>query len=257
MTNGKPGRNDPCYCGSGLKYKKCHMQADRELEQERREALTAVRFLRQDLVDFAQDERFAPAFAAALSQYWNGYYTIETAEEMSDNEAQRFVDWFVFDFAHDDDGERLIETYRRERWDDLSSVQQQVVQQWLDAGPSGAYELTDYRGQTLFLKSFLSGEELEVYEPGGRGNVERGDVILARVLPVQDHLELSGGAAYLPQDEIADLREKLDEARTADAEEYPDASLDDFLRRHNHLFIHHALEQAELNGRPPVSRLEE
>lgn len=257
MTNGKPGRNDPCYCGSGLKYKKCHMQADRELEQERREALTAVRFLRQDLVDFAQDERFAPAFAAALSQYWNGYYTIETAEEMSDNEAQRFVDWFVFDFAHDDDGERLIETYRRERWDDLSSVQQQVVQQWLDAGPSGAYELTDYRGQTLFLKSFLSGEELEVYEPGGRGNVERGDVILARVLPVQDHLELSGGAAYLPQDEIADLREKLDEARTADAEEYPDASLDDFLRRHNHLFIHHALEQAELNGRSPVSRLEE
>ncbi|MFW6098072.1 MAG: YecA family protein [Chloroflexota bacterium] len=257
MSNAKPGRNDPCYCGSGLKYKKCHMQADRELEQERREALTAVRFLRQDLVDFAQDERFAPAFARALERYWNGYYTIETAEEMSDNEAQRFVDWFVFDFSGDEDSERLIETYHRERWDDLSSVQQQVVQQWLDAGPSGAYELVDYQGQTLFLKSFLNGDELEVYEPGGHGNVERGDVILARVLPVQDHLELSGGAAYLPQDEIADLQQKLDEARAADAEENPDASLDDFLRRHNHLLIHHALEQAELNGRPPVSRLED
>ena len=24
----KPGPNDPCYCGSGKKYKKCHMQAD-------------------------------------------------------------------------------------------------------------------------------------------------------------------------------------------------------------------------------------
>lgn len=255
MTNAKPRRNDPCYCGSGLKYKKCHMQADRELEQERREALTAVRFLRQDLVDFAEDERFAPAFAQALEQYWNSYYTIETAEEMSDYEAQRFVDWFVFDFAHDEDGERLIETYRRERWDDLSTVQQDVVQQWLDAGPSGAYELTDYQGQTLFLKSFLTGEEFEVYEPGGHGNVVRGDLILARVLPVQDHLELSGGAAYLPQDEIADLRQKVDEARAADAETNPDASLDDFLRRHNHLLIHHALEQAELNGRPPVSRL--
>ncbi|MDD2836465.1 MAG: SEC-C metal-binding domain-containing protein [Methanothrix sp.] len=23
----KPGRNDPCPCGSGLKYKKCHGQA--------------------------------------------------------------------------------------------------------------------------------------------------------------------------------------------------------------------------------------
>ena len=24
----KPGRNDPCYCGSGKKYKKCHLELD-------------------------------------------------------------------------------------------------------------------------------------------------------------------------------------------------------------------------------------
>ena len=23
-----PGRNDPCWCGSGKKYKQCHMKAD-------------------------------------------------------------------------------------------------------------------------------------------------------------------------------------------------------------------------------------
>ncbi|RLT45006.1 MAG: preprotein translocase subunit SecA [Chloroflexi bacterium] len=27
-TNNKPGRNDPCWCGSGKKYKQCHMQED-------------------------------------------------------------------------------------------------------------------------------------------------------------------------------------------------------------------------------------
>ncbi len=26
--NGKPGRNDPCWCGSGKKYKKCHLRSD-------------------------------------------------------------------------------------------------------------------------------------------------------------------------------------------------------------------------------------
>jgi len=26
----KPGRNDPCWCGSGKKYKQCHMREDRE-----------------------------------------------------------------------------------------------------------------------------------------------------------------------------------------------------------------------------------
>jgi uncharacterized protein YecA (UPF0149 family) len=24
----RPGRNDPCWCGSGNKYKKCHLDAD-------------------------------------------------------------------------------------------------------------------------------------------------------------------------------------------------------------------------------------
>ena len=24
----KPGRNDPCWCGSGRKYKKCHLPED-------------------------------------------------------------------------------------------------------------------------------------------------------------------------------------------------------------------------------------
>jgi methionyl aminopeptidase len=28
-VNSKLGRNDPCWCGSGTKYKKCHLPADR------------------------------------------------------------------------------------------------------------------------------------------------------------------------------------------------------------------------------------
>lgn len=29
----KPGRNDPCWCGSGKKYKKCHIDFDEKIEQ--------------------------------------------------------------------------------------------------------------------------------------------------------------------------------------------------------------------------------
>jgi len=28
LARGRPGRNDPCWCGSGQKYKKCHLDAD-------------------------------------------------------------------------------------------------------------------------------------------------------------------------------------------------------------------------------------
>jgi hypothetical protein len=31
----EPGRNAPCWCGSGKKYKKCHLAADEKAEAER------------------------------------------------------------------------------------------------------------------------------------------------------------------------------------------------------------------------------
>jgi hypothetical protein len=257
MSEQKIGRNDPCHCGSGRKYKHCHMRADLEAEREIERLRQAARWLRQDLVEFAQDERFAVAFAAALPVYWDNYYTIETAEEMSENEALRFFDWFAFDYDQDGAAPRLVEVYREEMWDELSQPQQQVVTGWADAGPASAYTLTGYDGQILHLRDFLTGDTFDVYEPRGRGNVEVGDVILARLLPVHDRLELSGGAAYIPEDEIGDLRAKMEAARTADAEAHPDATHEEFLRRNSHLFIHHALAAAEAQGRPPVARLDD
>ncbi len=250
----KPGRNDPCYCGSGLKYKKCHLQADQAIEREQREQKQAARYLRHDLLEFAQDERFARPFAEALPRYWNGYYELSNADEMSENEALRFFDWFAFDYQTP--GERVVDVYRRERWEELSRPQQQLLEQWLSVAPAGAYTLLGYEGQILHVEDFLTGEQYDVYEPMGRGEVSIGDVILARLQPVQDRLELGPGAAYLPADEIADLREKLEAARADDLVEHPDATVEDFMRRQNQLLIHHALQQAELKGRAPVARLD-
>jgi hypothetical protein len=253
MTN--IGRNDPCYCGSGKKYKKCHMPLDQGKEREQRASKQAVQWLGRNLMAFARDERFAEGFAKALPFYWNDLYTIENAEEMSQDEALRFFDWFVFDYDQED-GSRLLNVYQAEKREELSEVQQKVLDSWLDAGPSGAYELVAYEGQTLQLRDYWTGEEYEVYEPGGRGLVEIGEIVLTRLVPVLERLEFSTTAAYLPADEIADLKEKLEAAQTADSEQHPDASPTDVLRRHNHLIIHHALEQAKIKGRPPVARLD-
>lgn len=248
----KPGRNDPCYCGSGKKYKKCHMAEDKAAEQERKEAAEAGEWLRRDFMRFAREERFAESFAMALPLYWNNYYNIENAEEMNQNEAIRFFDWFVFDY--EPEGQmRLIDVYHEEKRVDLSQAQQAVLDVWLNAAPAGAYELVDYDGQTLHLKEFMTGEALELYEPAGHGLVERGDLLLGRPIEIYGRYEFSTLAAYLPQDEIADLGEKLAAAQKADAERFPDATQTEFMRRNGYLIIHHALAQAELKGRPPVA----
>ena len=248
----KPGRNDPCYCGSGQKYKKCHMAADKEADQERKRLADAARWLRRDLLKYARDERYAESFALALPVYWNGLYTIENAELMSQNEAYRFIDWFVFDFQLED-GSRLLEIYRNEQYEELAEQQKIVIDTWLETKPSGAYEFLDHDGQVLHVRNFQTGEELDIFEAGGRGPLEPGDLLLGRPVPVQDHLEFSTVVAYLPKDEIADLPEKLDVAKKSFFEQNPESTQDEFMRQRGFLIVHHALEQAEINGRPPVA----
>lgn len=248
----KPGRNDPCYCGSGEKYKKCHMKEDKAAEAELREYADAGQWLRRDFLKYAREERFAEPFAMALPLYWNNYYSIENAEEMSQNEAIRFFDWFVFDYQYEEQP-RLIETYHDEKHGDLSEVQQAVLDVWREAPPASAFELLDYEGQTLRLRDFMTGKQIELYEPAGHGLVQPGDLLLGRPVKIHDRVEFSTLAAYLPQDEIGDLSQKLEDARAADAETYPEATETEFMRRNGYLIIHHALAQAELKGRPAVA----
>jgi hypothetical protein len=255
LTADRPGRNEPCYCGSGKRYKQCHMADDRAADQLRRDQTDAATFLRRDLLKFAREERFALPFGEALALYWNNLYTADNAEEMSQHEALRFFDWFVFDYETADHP-RLITVYHAEKQEDLTEAQRIVLDNWQTVSPAGAYELIAYAGQTLELRDVLDDNHYHVHEAGGRGIVEPGEWLLVRLVPVLDHLEFSTAAAYLPHDEIADLPQKLAALRAADAAARPDADQDDFLRRHNHLIIHHALEQAEKKGRPPVACLD-
>jgi hypothetical protein len=128
-----------------------------------------------------------------------------------------------------------------------------VLELWLNAPPAGAYELLDYEGQVLQLREFMTGEEFELYEPAGHGLAQPGDLLLGRPVEIYGRREFSTLAAYLPQDEIADLGQKLEAAQGADSETYPDATEEAFMRRNGYLIIHHALAQAELKGRPAVA----
>jgi len=247
----KPGRNDPCYCGSGKKYKQCHMAADLAAEREQRAWADAARELRADLLDFADEERFDAEAGEAAAHYWNGLYTAETLPLMSDSEAERFLDWFAFDYTLPSTGGRIVELYRSEKGAALPSPRRELLDLWVDAPPMSGYELTGYERQTLRVKEFLSGQELDVFEPSGHGNAPLGSLLLGRPVAVHDHHEFFALSAYVPPEEIADLRDKLAAARAEDGQ-----GGDAFLRRHNVLFIHHALEQAKAAGRPPVARLD-
>lgn len=248
----RPGRNDPCYCGSGKKYKQCHMVADLAADREQRAWNDAARDLRLELLEFADSERFDAAAGTAAAHYWNNLYTAETLPLMSPSESERFLDWFAFDYTPPESGDRIVDLYRAEKGGELLPQKRDLLDRWASGAAMGGYELTGYDRQTLRLRDLASGEMLDVFEPSGHGNAPLGSILLGRPVMVQDHWEFFALPAYIPPDEIADLPDKLTAARATGV--YNNDT--DFWRANNVLLIHHALDQAQLAGRPPVARLD-
>lgn len=228
------------------------MAADLEADRQQRARLDAARDVRLGLAEFAEDERFDDELDTALERYWNDYYSAANMHLMSPSEEDRFLDWFTFDYVTALGDKRVIELYREERAEKLSSLQRELLDRWVDAPAMSGYALLSYELQTLHLREMLSGSTCDLFEPAGHGGAPLGSLLLGRPVSVDDRMEFYTLPAYIPPEEIADLPEKLAAARAAD----PTTDDVDFMRRHNVLLIHHALEQARLAGRPPVARLD-
>lgn len=65
----RPGRNEPCHCGSGRKYKQCHLQQDEADARAARAAATAAAEAAADESGEAADTEKveAPSAAAAAA----------------------------------------------------------------------------------------------------------------------------------------------------------------------------------------------
>jgi hypothetical protein len=254
----KIGRNDPCHCGSGKKYKQCHLKIEQAQAREDLAWESAARFIRRDLIAFAREERFAESFAAGVALFFNEYYTIDTAQQMSEPESLRFFDWFTYDYIPAG-RPRLIEVYQAEKGELMDEKEGQLLEGWLAAGPASAYVLTDATGegkQRLHLQNLLDESECIIEESGGPGRAEPGDVLIARLLPFRDRPRMSGATGYLPADEAEGLKPFILEAWQAYQGEEPEARWDDFARRRSYLYAHFELEAAKRAGRPPVARLD-
>ncbi|MCH7664514.1 MAG: SEC-C domain-containing protein [Acidobacteria bacterium] len=166
----KVGRNDPCPCGSGRKYKKCHLPLDREEHFTRRECdslheldASLVRRLTEFAVarfglaarGFTKDFTDA-ALVVQFSAPWSVYhYRIEGAT--------------VLDHYLEDQGRRLSRAERA--W----FTTQQAA--WLSV-----WEVTEVDpGKTVTLHDLLSGETRSVHEESGSRTLVVRDALLARV----------------------------------------------------------------------------
>ena len=118
------GRNDPCPCGSGKKFKKCCANA--EAEQRSPEARRALEFHRLDqelaeqMLRWARKKRGAAWLREALGEYFDDF-------DQRDDEHQLFVPWALHHFQQDGN------TVAREFSEDPRSQLSTDAREWLAA----------------------------------------------------------------------------------------------------------------------------
>jgi hypothetical protein len=187
----QPGRNDPCPCGSGLKYKKCcGQQAD---------ASSTANHVRVDTIKNAAlklDERLFRYATLRLGEDWLSDaiagYVGETEAAMHEAEEQFVVPWAMHhwrnprlraslaEYFHETEGDRLPSDLRRMLDAQLHS--------WL-----GIWDVTQIdEGRGFRAVDHLTKQERFVYERRGTESLTVRDSILAWVVDC-DGITIIGG----------------------------------------------------------------
>ncbi len=166
----RAGRNQPCPCGSGRKYKKCHLAAD-EAEHASRQATAPAHALDDRLVH--RLSRFARReFGAA----WEAH-----ADDFADpDEALQLArPWSVYCFEVA--GKTVVDAYL-----DARGRCSNEERRWLDAQRAAWLSVWEVEavdpGQTLTLHDLLTGERRTVRETRGSKTLAPRDALLARVV---------------------------------------------------------------------------
>jgi hypothetical protein len=160
------GRNEPCPCGSGRKFKHCHLGKP-IVPDEKRVAWAFDKLLRFVGAHHRHDAVLA-LVVDALSEDVDELPSLLGAE-------------FVHDIAVFEDG--ILEDFIAERADLLPDDEIHVFDSW--AGQRlRCWEVAASNGvDTVTLLDTATGESVDVHDHNAAGDLHAGELILARVLP--------------------------------------------------------------------------
>jgi hypothetical protein len=209
----KLGRNDPCPCGSGKKYKQCCLKAaDAQIANDRSEAVPkAIQWL------FTKYEQ--PARAALDEGFFGGLDDDEYArlqdlpEDSYAGIMINAMEWLLADgVVTIKDQDCRVAALLLGKGGPLFSAEHRQWIELLTALPLRLYEIVEVvPGKCMTLRDVMLPERppVLVQEKSGSQQANRYDLIAARIVPIDAHFELSGAAYSFPRQRSWDLLEEL------------------------------------------------
>jgi hypothetical protein len=232
----KPGRNDPCPCGSGRKYKQCCLAKDAAPSPDE----LLWRRLRRDL-DGLLPELLAESVRhfgrTGVEEAWDEFNLWPETDDPQDQEfdetspyAPLFLSWYVYDWLPDapdtEVPERAWETtaaraYLQHKGARLTALRREYVEACM-AAPFSFHEVLQCEpGRGFRLRDVLTGTEAEVLERSGSEGVEPGELLYAKIVPVEGVALMEACAPLLipPQEKIQliEFRRKMSAASALSA----------------------------------------
>jgi hypothetical protein len=190
------GRNQPCWCGSGRKYKKCHLGHE-ELPLAERAAWL-----------------YAKAGQHALLSGWDdlladtAYERARHAEDEHDAFEAALSDPLVLDAVLFEGG--AFEEFLEVRGSMLPNDERLLAEQWLLADRS-VFEIEQvHPGRGMTMRDVRTGDTHEVRERTASRQLRPGQLVCARVVPAGDTMQLFGGLEPVAVRERDRLIELLD-----------------------------------------------
>lgn len=256
----KVGRNEPCPCGSGLKYKNCHLRAvggDEPADRLWQRLHELSLRLPTDLLRFVKN-----TYGLALvDEAWREFTLFE--EERFDKDSVHlpvFMPWFFYEWEPPAEGSHVPEAeigsfpvasaYLKSRGRNETPLATRYIQACLGSVFSFVDVLTVSPGTGFTMRDSLTGLESTVVEKTASKTVQKGDILFANIVSLDGLSILEGCSqiAFPPLEKAAiiQLRKRIHKANptvTADV-------LRDF--GFEKLEIYHATVRRLLNPTLPV-----
>ena len=172
------GRNDACWCGSGRKYKKCHLNNEQLALEDR------ALWLYEKATLFLMDEphrELHTELAAERAQYADSEDELWAAA----------TDPLVVDALLFEGG--VFEEFLTTRGVLLPDDERLLAQQWLLAERSVHEVMEIHPGDHLVLHDLRTGDVLPVRERTAGQYLTKGQLICARISPAGETLQIFGG----------------------------------------------------------------
>ncbi|WP_245005841.1 MULTISPECIES: SEC-C domain-containing protein [Rhodococcus] len=172
------GRNDKCWCGSGRKYKVCHLGKSEITFDDRANWL----YIKAQLFS-RSPEYFDVVFdlAEVRAQHWDDDDALTRALE-----GGLAVDTALFD-------SNIFGVFVERRGELLPADELELAQQWLQV-PQSVYEVAStVPGTSLTLRDVRTDVAYDVADEWGSLNLEAGSLVCARVLPAGSAMRTFGG----------------------------------------------------------------